>query len=357
MGADRALLVSDDAAAGSDLVATSYALATALEREERRSRPLRPAVVRLRRRRPLGSRRRPAAPPADLPGRRPHGRGRLRDRQAPDGVRLRRDLGAAAGDRRRLRRDQRAALSVPEGDHGRQVQADRDPDPRRDRRRGRPRRQRRLADDRAHARRRLLRRAIRSRSRTTARPPISSSTGSPRGSSCDARSSSSSTTTARSRRARSACSPRALTLGDDVAGVVVGHGVAGRRGLGRRLRRRDRLRRRRSPRSPLRCRSLASTRSKPSLPPPAPRTFSLPHPCSPQTSPPVSPARLDAGLNWDLTDLRIEGGSARRQAPGARRHRRRRRRLDEHAAHRARAVGRLRAGRDGGTRDRRGRLP
>src|SRR5437763_13523822 len=33
MGADRALLVSDEAAAGSDLVATSYALAKALERE------------------------------------------------------------------------------------------------------------------------------------------------------------------------------------------------------------------------------------------------------------------------------------------------------------------------------------
>ena len=34
MGADRAVLVSDDAAAGSDLVATSYALARVLEREE-----------------------------------------------------------------------------------------------------------------------------------------------------------------------------------------------------------------------------------------------------------------------------------------------------------------------------------
>src|SRR3954453_23583122 len=33
MGADRAVLVSDDAAAGSDLVATSLALAMALERE------------------------------------------------------------------------------------------------------------------------------------------------------------------------------------------------------------------------------------------------------------------------------------------------------------------------------------
>jgi electron transfer flavoprotein beta subunit len=33
MGADRAVLVADESAAGSDLVATSYALATALERE------------------------------------------------------------------------------------------------------------------------------------------------------------------------------------------------------------------------------------------------------------------------------------------------------------------------------------
>jgi electron transfer flavoprotein beta subunit len=34
MGADRAILVSDEAAEGSDLVATSYVLATALEREQ-----------------------------------------------------------------------------------------------------------------------------------------------------------------------------------------------------------------------------------------------------------------------------------------------------------------------------------
>ena len=34
MGADRAVLVADEAAAGSDLVATSHALAKALEREE-----------------------------------------------------------------------------------------------------------------------------------------------------------------------------------------------------------------------------------------------------------------------------------------------------------------------------------
>src|ERR671930_668477 len=34
MGADRAVLVSDETAGGADLVATSYALAKALEREE-----------------------------------------------------------------------------------------------------------------------------------------------------------------------------------------------------------------------------------------------------------------------------------------------------------------------------------
>src|SRR2546428_7040381 len=34
MGADRSVLVTDEAAAGSDLVATSYALAKALEREQ-----------------------------------------------------------------------------------------------------------------------------------------------------------------------------------------------------------------------------------------------------------------------------------------------------------------------------------
>ena len=46
------------------------ALAAALEREERRPRPVRPAGERLRRRRALGGRRRPAAPADDLAGRR-----------------------------------------------------------------------------------------------------------------------------------------------------------------------------------------------------------------------------------------------------------------------------------------------
>ena len=61
MGADRALLVSDDAAAGSDLVATSYVLAAALERESADLVLFGQQASRLRRRRALGRRRRPAA--------------------------------------------------------------------------------------------------------------------------------------------------------------------------------------------------------------------------------------------------------------------------------------------------------
>ena len=123
MGADRAVLVSDDAAAGSDLVATSYALAKALEREgadlvlfgqqaSDADGAVLWAAVAERLRRPLVSQ------VADLDGRR-----RRRHGQAPDRVRLRRDRGAAARGRRRLGRDQRAALPVAEGDHGREVEA------------------------------------------------------------------------------------------------------------------------------------------------------------------------------------------------------------------------------------------
>ena len=61
--------------------------------------------------------------PVDLAGRRADGRGRQGHGQAPDRVRLRRDRGAAARRRRRLGRDQRAALSVAQGDHGREEEA------------------------------------------------------------------------------------------------------------------------------------------------------------------------------------------------------------------------------------------
>ena len=109
------------------------------------SRPLRPAVIRFGRRRPLGRRRRAVAPPRHLAGRGVEARRRLAHGQAADGVRLRRDPRAAAGGRRRLRRDQRAALPVAQGDHGREVEAAGDALARRPRCRRRPGRRARLA--------------------------------------------------------------------------------------------------------------------------------------------------------------------------------------------------------------------
>ena len=167
MGADRAVLVSDEAAAGSDLVATSRVLAA---RSSARSADLvlfGQQAERLRRRRPVGRGRRPPAPPADLAGRRADGRGRHGPRQAADRVRLRRDRGAAARGRRRLGRDQRAALPVAQGDHGREEEAAGDADARRPRCRGRraARAARGPRCSRSAIRRRAARRA---RSRTTA---------------------------------------------------------------------------------------------------------------------------------------------------------------------------------------------
>ena len=62
MGADRAVLVSDDGAAGSDLVATARALAEALEREGADLVLFGQQASGLRRRRALGRGRRPPAP-------------------------------------------------------------------------------------------------------------------------------------------------------------------------------------------------------------------------------------------------------------------------------------------------------
>ncbi len=125
MGADRAVLVADEAAAGSDLVATSYALAKTLERESadlilfgQASSDADGAVlwaaVADRLRLPVISQ----AAEVTVEG----GCGA---RQAADRVRLRRDRGSAARGRRRLRRDQRAALPVAEGNHGREEEAGR----------------------------------------------------------------------------------------------------------------------------------------------------------------------------------------------------------------------------------------
>ena len=140
MGADRAVLVSDDAAAGSDLVATSRLLAAALEQQEAdlvlfgqqasdADGAVLWAAVAERLGRPVVSQAMELA--VD---------GELRPGQAADGVRLRHDRGAAARRRRGERRDQRAALPVAQGDHGREEEAAGRALARRSRRRRRARR-------------------------------------------------------------------------------------------------------------------------------------------------------------------------------------------------------------------------
>ena len=97
MGADRSVLVTDDAAAGADLVGTSRVLAAVLEREQADLVLFGQQAARRRRRRAVVGRRRATASPGDLAGRRAHRRRRQGARQAADRVRLRRDRGAAAG--------------------------------------------------------------------------------------------------------------------------------------------------------------------------------------------------------------------------------------------------------------------
>ena len=123
MGADRAVLVADEGAVGSDLLGTARALAGALEKESADlvlfgqasgdgDGAVLWAAVADRLRRPVISQ------VASLDGRR-----RLGHRQAADRARVRRDQRAAARARRRLGRDQRAPLPVAQGDHGREDEA------------------------------------------------------------------------------------------------------------------------------------------------------------------------------------------------------------------------------------------
>ena len=123
MGADRAVLVADEARGRLRPRRHQPRAREGARARGRRPRPLRPAGERLRRRRALGRRRRAAAPAARLAGRRAHGRRRHGEGEAPDRVRLRPDRGAAPRRDRRLGRDQRAALPVAQGDHGREVEA------------------------------------------------------------------------------------------------------------------------------------------------------------------------------------------------------------------------------------------
>ena len=184
LGADRSVHLTDAALAGSDVAATGYALAQTLKRESPDLVLLGPAV---RRRRVLHDRRRRGRPPADALADAGHQDGRRRREaalRAPGRVRLRHRRGRAARRHLGRRRDQRAALPVAEGDHGRQEEAARH------RRRGRRRtstRRRSAATTPPRSgppprRRRRRRPARSSRTRTPTRRSRRSSRGSTRGS-------------------------------------------------------------------------------------------------------------------------------------------------------------------------------
>ena len=123
MGADRAVLVSDEALAGTDLIGDEPRAGRGARAGERRSRPLWPARGRFGRCRALGRRRRPAAAAARFPGGQPRGGRWACQGQAPDRVRLRRHRSAYAVRRRGLGCNQRTSLSVAQGDHGCQEKA------------------------------------------------------------------------------------------------------------------------------------------------------------------------------------------------------------------------------------------
>ena len=271
---------------------------------ERRPRPVRPAVGRRRRRLPLGGGRRAARRPvisqvAELTRRRRSG-----DRQAADRVRLRADPGAAAGGRRGLGRDQRAALPVAEGDHGREDEAAggaarRPRSAGRRQRRGRPcsRSARRPSRGERRQDRGRRRRGRGDRRRSSWRSGCSDE---------DARL----PRAPRRRRhegRRSASSPRRRQLGGEVAASSPAP-ACGARGRGRAVRRGEGVRRRRRSASPRRCRSRASTCSRGSCGDEGFDTVLFAQSVLAADIAAGLAARLEAGLNWDLADLGEQDG-------------------------------------------------
>ena len=139
LGADRSVHLCDPAVAGSDVAATGYALAKTLERES-------PDLVLLGQQSDDGECYTIGAVVAEHLGMPSLTQVIKMDvdaesaaLRAPGRVRLRHRPGQAAGGDLRRRRDQRAALPVAEGDHGRQEEAARHVDRER-RRRSTPRR-------------------------------------------------------------------------------------------------------------------------------------------------------------------------------------------------------------------------
>ncbi len=151
LGADRSVHLTDAALEGSDVAATGYALAKVLEKES-------PDLVLLGQQSDDGECYTIGAVVADhlkMPSLTQvikmdvaDGKATL-ERQAEYGYDTV-EVDAARRDQRR-RRDQRAALPQPEGDHGRQEEAPRHARRRRRRHRGRPRRRGRLAHHGARA--------------------------------------------------------------------------------------------------------------------------------------------------------------------------------------------------------------
>ncbi len=124
LGADRSVHLSDPAVAGSDVAATGYALAKTLQRES-------PDLVLLGQQSDDGECYTIGAVVAEHLGmpsltqviKMDVDAGGQPALRAPGRVRLRHGPGQAAGRDLRRRRDQRAALPVAEGDHGRQEEA------------------------------------------------------------------------------------------------------------------------------------------------------------------------------------------------------------------------------------------
>ncbi len=137
MGAAKAILISDDALAGSDALGTAKVLAAAIRRAE-------PDLILAATESTDGYTGTTPVQVAELLGlpsvtfaKKVEVTGRLRQGGAPDRGRLRRGGEPAAGRGHRDRRRGRAPVPLVQGDHGGQVQAGRDPH------RGRPRHRRR----------------------------------------------------------------------------------------------------------------------------------------------------------------------------------------------------------------------
>ena len=184
LGADRSVHLSDDALAGSDVCATGYALAKVLESES-------PDLVLLGQQSDDGECYTIGAVVADhlqMPSLTQVIKIDVDRRQAalraPGRVRLRHGRGRAAGGDQRRRRDQRAPLPEPEGDHGGEEEAARREGDRRRRHRRRHGRRGRLQDSgpRAQPAARRRRPGRSSRTRTPTRRSKRSSPGSTRGS-------------------------------------------------------------------------------------------------------------------------------------------------------------------------------